>query len=179
MNAVSFLDFNDAAPQGRAQPASLDREAILSRAKMQLEPLLQMLFPHGKRRGREFVVGNLQGEPGDSLCVALEGARAGMWIDHATGESGDLFALWAAVRGYVLPGAFAQLLGDMADWLAMPRAPRQPMATSSSQPVVDELGPHAAKWDYLDARGVLWPACIATTRPAASSTGLGMHCGAR
>ena len=78
MNAVSFLDFNDAAPQGRAQPASLDREAILSRAKMQLEPLLQMLFPHGKRRGREFVVGNLQGEPGDSLCVALEGARAGI-----------------------------------------------------------------------------------------------------
>ena len=61
MNAVSFLDFNDAAPQGRAQPASLDREAILSRAKMQLEPLLQMLFPHGKRRGREFVVGVIAG----------------------------------------------------------------------------------------------------------------------
>ena len=134
MNAVSFLDFNDAAPQGRAQPASLDREAILSRAKMQLEPLLQMLFPHGKRRGREFVVGNLQGEPGDSLCVALEGARAGMWIDHATGESGDLFALWAAVRGYVLPGAFAQLLGDMADWLAMPRAPRQPHSPPDESP---------------------------------------------
>lgn len=50
MNGVSLLDFNDAAPQGWVQPAaSLDREAILSRAKMQLEPLLQMLFPHGKR----------------------------------------------------------------------------------------------------------------------------------
>lgn len=159
MNAVSFLDFNDAAPQEWAQPASLDREAILSRAKMQLEPLLQMLFPHGKRRGREFVVGNLQGEPGDSLCVALDGPRAGMWIDHATGESGDLFALWAAVKGYVLPGGFAQLLGDMADWLAMPRAPRQPMATPSSQPVMDELGPHTAKWDYLDAQGRL-VACV-------------------
>lgn len=160
MNGVSLLDFNDAAPQGWVQPAaSLDREAILSRAKMQLEPLLQMLFPHGKRRGREFVVGNLQGEPGDSLCVALDGPRAGMWIDHATGESGDLFALWAAVRGYVLPGAFAELLGDMADWLVMPHAPRQPMAASASKPVLDALGPHTAKWDYLDTEGRL-VACV-------------------
>ena len=82
MNGVSLLDFNDAAPQGWVQPAaSVDREAVLYRAQSQLEPLLQMLFPHGKRRGREFVVGNLQGDPGDSLCVALEGPRAGMWID--------------------------------------------------------------------------------------------------
>ena len=51
MNAVSFLDFNDAATQGWLQPASLDRESILSRAKMQLEPLLQMLFPHGVNGG--------------------------------------------------------------------------------------------------------------------------------
>lgn len=157
MNAVSFLDFNDAAPQGRAQPAaSLDREAILSRAKMQLEPLLQMLFPHGKRRGREFVIGNLQGEPGDSLCVALEGSRVGMWIDHATGESGDLFALWAAVKGYALPGAFAEVLNDMADWLAMPPSK---VAAPSPTPPLDEVGPPTAKWDYLDANGRLL-ACV-------------------
>ena len=52
MNGVSLLDFNDAAPQGWVQPAaSVDREAVLYRAQSQLEPLLQMLFPHGKRRG--------------------------------------------------------------------------------------------------------------------------------
>ena len=157
MNGVSLLDFNDAAPQGWVQPAaSVDREAVLYRAQSQLEPLLQMLFPHGKRRGREFVVGNLQGDPGDSLCVALEGPRAGMWIDHATGESGDLFALWAAVRGYVLPGAFAELLGDMANWLAMPRTNA---VAPSVKPVLDELGPHTAKWDYLDTNGHLL-ACV-------------------
>jgi len=157
MTVAPFLDFNDAAPQGWVQPAaSVDREAVLNRAQSQLEPLLQMLFPHGKRRGREFVVGNLQGDPGDSLCVALEGPRAGMWIDHATGESGDLFALWAAVRGYLLPGAFAELLGDMADWLAMPRTNA---VAPSVKPVLDELGPHTAKWDYLDTNGHLL-ACV-------------------
>lgn len=112
MNAVSFLDFNDAAPQvdgAAGQFGSRGNPEPGQDAK--LEPLLQMLFPHGKRRGREFVVGNLQGEPGDSLCVALDGPRAGMWIDHATGESWRSFCAVGSGQGLCAAGRLCRAAG--------------------------------------------------------------------
>ena len=54
-------------------------------------------LPGGKRRGREYVIGNLRGDAGDSLCVNLE---TGRWADFAEGaKGGDLLSLYAAIRG--------------------------------------------------------------------------------
>ena len=59
------------------------------------------LFPNGERQGTRFVVGNVQGDAGDSLMIELEGPKRGLWSDFATGESGDVLALLSPVR---LPG---------------------------------------------------------------------------
>jgi len=45
-------------------------------------------------------VGSVGGEPGKSLKVCLRGARAGLWIDRATGEKGNAISLVAAVKGF-------------------------------------------------------------------------------
>ena len=89
------------------------------------------------------MVGNLQGDPGDSLVIELDGAKRGIWIDFATGESGDVLALWAAVRGFKLPRDFGDLLNDVGNWLAVPR----PIAAGSATHgfAHDDLGQHSGK----------------------------------
>ena len=149
-----FFDFNDAAD---LIPPRHDKDEIRSRLLDQLESVLLYLFPRGKRRGSQFYIGNLQGEPGDSLVVELEGPKRGVWIDFATGESGDLLALWASTRGYCLPNDFSELLEDAGDWLMMPRIATAPVLHTSR--AYDDLGPHTGKWDYLAADGSLL-ACV-------------------
>ena len=65
----------------------------------QAETIARHLLPNGKRSGHEWCVGSVGGEAGDSMKVHLTGRKAGVWCDFASGESGDLIDLWAAVRG--------------------------------------------------------------------------------
>lgn len=68
-------------------------EALISRG---LLDVLEELFPHGKKNGRYFSLGNVGGDPGGSLWVYLDD---GHWTDSATGDKGgDVISLWAAHR---------------------------------------------------------------------------------
>lgn len=136
-----FFDFNDAADLILPRH---DKDEIRARLLDQLESVLLYLFPRGKRCGSQFYIGNLQGEPGDSLVVELEGPKRGVWIDFATGESGDVLALWASTRGYHLPADFIELLEDAGDWLMVPRITAAPVL--HTRRAYDELGPHTGKW---------------------------------
>ncbi|MCC6632319.1 MAG: AAA family ATPase, partial [Gammaproteobacteria bacterium] len=149
-----YFDFNDAPDRIERRH---DKDELRNRLLDQLEAVLMYLFPRGKRQGTRFVVGNVQGDAGDSLVIELEGPKRGVWIDFATGESGDVLALWAAVRGFAVPRDFGELLDDVADWLVVPTSPI-PAPTKSSA-AYDSLGPHTAKWDYHSPDGELL-ACV-------------------
>lgn len=149
----AFFDFN-VAPIDDA-PRS-NRDEVRARLLDRLESVLVYLFPRGKRRGAQFLVGNLQGAPGDSLVVELEGDKRGVWIDFATGESGDVLALWAGARRYTLPADFGEVLEEVADWLGGVYALATPVMRMASS---DDLGPYTAKWDYHSADGQLI-ACV-------------------
>ena len=74
------------------------------------------LLPAGIRSGREWCVGSVQGERGESLKVCIQGAKAGTWCDFAAGgDGGDLIDLWLAVKGVALP----QALANIRDWLGL------------------------------------------------------------
>jgi putative DNA primase/helicase len=72
-------------------------EQIAAAALAQADRLLPEWFPAGRKVGREFKIGNLQGDAGDSLSVNLD---TGLWADFATkGTTGhDLIDLYAAMR---------------------------------------------------------------------------------
>jgi len=57
------------------------------------------LFPAGRRKGSKSYVGDIAGNPGESLVINLDGKFAGGYRDWATGEAGDCVALVMAVRG--------------------------------------------------------------------------------
>lgn len=149
-----YFDFNDAPDRIERRH---DKDELRARLLDQLEAVLMYLFPNGRRQGTRFVVGNVQGDAGDSLVIELEGPKRGVWIDFATGESGDVLALWAAVRGFAVPRDFGELLDDVGDWLVVPTSFIP--APSKSSATHDTLGPHTAKWDYRSADGELL-ACV-------------------
>jgi hypothetical protein len=67
-----------------------------------LETVCPFLFPKGKREGNNFVVGNIDGESGDSFSIALEPAtKRGQYKDFSTGApaSRNLCKLWKLARG--------------------------------------------------------------------------------
>jgi hypothetical protein len=57
------------------------------------EAVCRAYLPAGRRAGRYWIVGDVQGTPGRSLFVKLHGNGAGRWADAATGEHGDLLDL--------------------------------------------------------------------------------------
>jgi putative DNA primase/helicase len=59
--------------------------------------LVSNWFPAGRKEGREWKIGNLRGDPGDSLSINL---ATGMWGDFAANlRGGDLISLYAAREG--------------------------------------------------------------------------------
>jgi len=96
-------------PQASAHDIS---RALASRA----EQLCATLLPRGRRLGREWTVGSLAGESGQSLKIHLAGHRAGVWADFATGERGDALSLVRAALQMDMRGA----LEWSRAWLGMP-----------------------------------------------------------
>ena len=88
------------------------------------EVLCGQLLPAGRRHGSEWRVGSVAGEPGKSLGVCLRGAKAGVWADFATGESGDLVGLIAAVNRC----STAEAIAWAKAWLGLENS--QPSAVS-------------------------------------------------
>ena len=148
-----FFDFNDVPDVVLPRH---DKDELRTRLLDQLESVLSHLYPNGKHQGAQFIVGNVQGDTGHSLVVELEGSKRGVWLDFATGESGDVLALWACARGYALPRDFGDLLDDVGHWLVVPRIATTPI---KQMPTVDDLGPSSAKWFYKSAEGELL-ACV-------------------
>jgi putative DNA primase/helicase len=93
------------------------------------------------------------GGPGDSLEVVLDGEKAGLWTDRATGDGGDIFALIAASLGLHVHADFPRVLEKAAELLGL--AHSTPVRKAKKEVAIDDLGPATAKWDYLDAAGRL------------------------
>ena len=148
-----MIDFNDTSKSAEHN-RNEEREAIRADLIARLESVLETMFPAGKKRRGKFLIGDVLGSPGDSLEVVLDGEKAGLWTDRATGDGGDIYALIAAHLGVDVLNDFPRVLDAAADLLGRSRSAPVRKASKKDVPV-DELGPATAKWDYLDAAGHL------------------------
>lgn len=160
VNINDWRDFNSADPQRQddGRHAGLTVDEIKARLLGNLRGLLSYLYPAGVFRHGKFLVGDVRGSKGESLTVELSGSKAGMWHDFATGEGGDVLALWATATGRNTQSDFPSLLDDVRQWLGETRSESVAVEPERTVPL-DELGPVTAKWDYLDGEGGL-VACV-------------------
>ena len=72
---------------------------VVDKLTRNIDNLVAELLPGGHRRGREYVIGSLAGEPGESLSICMSGAKAGVWADFAAPgrPAGDALDLVAGV----------------------------------------------------------------------------------
>lgn len=147
-----MIDFNDTQPSLELD-GDTKHEAIRTELIARLESVLLALFPAGKKRRGKFLIGDVLGSPGDSLEVVLDGDKAGLWTDRATGEGGDVFTLIAAHHGINIYTEFPRVLSEAGDLIG--RSYSVPVRKARKEAPIDDLGPATAKWDYLDAEGKL------------------------
>lgn len=174
-NKNTWQDFGSAPDQRQEDAAhKTDKEKIRTDLLHRLKDALFYLFPAGHVKHGKFYVGNIKGDAGDSLDITLTGAKAGLWSDFATGQGGDVFALWAAAKGFDGKRDFLKVLEDISAWLgtshasspsnlqhkpsSAPTAENNPAHKNKSVPL-DDLGAPTGKWDYHDADGNLI-ACV-------------------
>jgi len=131
------------------------------------EEACRFLLPNGIRNGKEWEVGSLQGDTGHSLKVCLEGEKAGVWCDFATGEKGDLIGLWQSVRNIQLPDACREaeeLLGISPDavptqsflWLAIQKRMRKGTLAELEAVAAQRKIPNIAGLELATQAGQLW-----------------------
>ena len=136
-------------------PAAAIAAALAARA----EEVCRRYLPNGRRLGRYWICGDLDGARGRSLFVRLSGSgKPGGWTDAATGQHGDLLDL---IRYRTNAPTLRAALDEARAFLALPASP----ATASDAPydgaqaarrlwrrchAVD--GSHAER--YLQARGL-------------------------
>lgn len=113
-------------------------EALAGELLARGHELLAEWFPNGRRVGREWCVGDMEGNPGQSLKINLD---SGLWADYATGQKGrDLIALYAAMRHIGNGEAAKQLSGDRLDNRApalRPAVSDEPEETQLPPPSID------------------------------------------
>jgi putative DNA primase/helicase len=122
-----------------------------------LPSVLQYLLPNGRVRNHVFQVGDIEGTEGESLKIEMQAPKAGMWQDFATNEGGDIFDLWANVRGLDAKSDFPRLMEEIKNWLGV-HTPFQAPIKSVSPPANknannDNLGKPSAEWSYTDIHG--------------------------
>ncbi|MBW2185705.1 MAG: toprim domain-containing protein [Deltaproteobacteria bacterium] len=86
----------------------MDAAQVSNCLSNQAGDVARYLLPNGKTQGREWCVGSLNGEAGESLKVCISGGKAGVWSDFASGDAGDLLELWCRVRGISCSEAFRE-----------------------------------------------------------------------
>ena len=124
-----------------------DTAAALGRCA---EAVCRRYLPHGRRQGRYWVAGDIDGRRGRSLFVRLAGPGApGKWSDAATGQHGDLLDI---VRRRSSAPTLRAALAEARSFLASSSAP---VSISTAESTVDST------YDATVAARRLWRRCRA------------------
>jgi putative DNA primase/helicase len=150
--------------------AAIPFEQIRDVSLAQADRLLREWFPNGRVIGREFKIGNIAGDRGESLSINL---NTGKWADFAAGiKGGDLIEVRAAMKhgGDRTAAAreLAPMLGITMNGLSAGASTRPqqkrdenadewqpivPPPDGTRKPAKREFENYDQVYDYLDASG--------------------------
>jgi len=120
-----MLDFNDAARQQPFEDAMARKERVYRTLQGRVREFVRYLYPRATMGPRDARIGDVTGSKGLSLSISLTADEtAGKWIDHATGDRGDVFGLYAVAHNLDVARDFAQILAECDAWAGGTPAPR-------------------------------------------------------
>ena len=105
----------------------MNAAAIAAALGLHAEAVCRRYLPHGRRQGRYWIAGDLDGARGRSLFVRLHGPGVpGKWTDAAAGTHGDLLDLIRSVAT-TLRAALAEARAFLALRTTIRGLPRTPI----------------------------------------------------
>lgn len=111
-----MLDFND-APRAILEDAEVRKARVDAAIRSRIRDFVRYLFPRARFNAADARIGDLNGGTGESLSISTaRDETCGRFIDHATGERGDLFTLYARVHNLDPKRDFAQVLAECDAW---------------------------------------------------------------
>ena len=117
-------------PPSACADSTVSAGAIAAALGERAEEVCERYLPLGRRSGRYWTVGDLDGSKGRSMWVRLEPpGTPGKWVDAATGEHGDLLDL---IRHHVGGPSLGPALEEARSLLSIPDAPTRSPTTSVS-----------------------------------------------
>ena len=75
------------------EDAEARKERIKNGLQADIKRVVKSLYPKAILSQRDARIGDTSGIRGHSMSIALTPGEAGQWLDHATGEKGDVFTL--------------------------------------------------------------------------------------
>ncbi len=137
-------------------PAAVIAAALATRA----EDVCRRYLPNGRRQGRYWICGDLDGARGRSLFVRLRGpGRPGKWTDAAQGTHGDLLDL---IRYRTGAPTLRAALDEARAFLALPAAAACPgHDPGDCRPGASPTAISDAPYDATEAARRLWRRCRA------------------
>ena len=152
-----MLDFNDAARIPAFEDASIRKERVYRALQGRVREFVRYLYPRAVMGPKDARIGNVSGSKGLSLSISLTADdTAGRWIDHATGDRGDVFGLYAVAHNLNVARDFAQILAECDAWAGGTPAPRAVVRheVEAARPVEPEPDRVLeAKYVYRDKAG--------------------------
>jgi hypothetical protein len=133
------------------------------------------LFPNGKVRGGEFVVGGMDGSAGESLQITLGGSRAGRFKDFANPEDKGGTALWLWKQARKL--SFVDAIKESKEWLGVKEEEfgihrhKNKEWTRPTRDSVRLAEPNTKVMDYLCCERKLDPIVLATAKVCETENG--------
>ena len=139
-------------------------EELQSALAARAESVCRLLLPGGKRVAKAWKCGGVDGGPGNSMGVELEGEKAGVWHDRATGETGRLLKLFELTQGL----KFKEAVERAADFCRMAKPEEEEVKVDPSNfdfswpspASVEEGGIPAYKAPAPTAMIIDWQRCV-------------------
>ena len=126
----------------------MNAAGVAAALSLRAEAVCRQYLPHGRRQGRYWVAGDLDGARGRSLFVRLRGpGTPGKWTDAADGSHGDLLDI---IRHRTRAPTLRAALDEARTFLALPASPDR---ASGASP--DLRG----SYDATEAARRLWARC--------------------
>lgn len=120
-----MIDFNDAPRQAVLEDATVKRARVQKALQARVRELVRYLYPKAVIGPRDARIGDTSGVRGESLSISVTADEtAGRWIDHATGERGDVFTLYARAHNLDPHRDFPKVLDECDAWAGGSPAPR-------------------------------------------------------
>lgn len=87
--AISFNEYSHPI----VEDAEDRKERIKNGLQKDIKRVVKTLYPRAILSQRDARIGDSSGQRGASMSIALTPGEAGQWLDHATGDKGDVFTL--------------------------------------------------------------------------------------